>query len=517
MLAKPTITVAIPVYNDAEVVGKAIRSVLSQTILPYELLIVDDGSQDDLVQVVTAYNHSIVRYIKKEHSGLAKTRNFAVNNARGQYIAFLDADDFYLPDYIENIILTIENTKADMLYAGYRLYKTDCSVRREALLGLNDQEMLYNRLLCFGNFIAVSTVTARIKLIQELGGFNEQLRVNCGCEDWDMWIRVAKKAKIVFIKKILVEKNYNARGPYKRNPKMYRLDQRDVVIRGLNICPNNRATRIMALSNLHYIWASVELEDRHIFRAAFFLIRGAINHPYFPLMIIRRFTRLRTILLKQCKVHMMSCTIPLILDKKNDTDATRFAKKLIRMCIHSYIRIFQFFAKDTPWLCFDAVRWLNLNLHKKMNGYETGSGRSTIFFAKRVHKLTSIENSEEWFTKIRARINKRNLKNTKYIYIPPLSDSKETSPAYYNHILQLPDESLDFVLVDGRMRLKCCENARRKIKPGGFLIYDDSHREPTPFRLMKGWYVKNFTNGVTQTSIFIKRQIVLSSDKSKNY
>jgi glycosyltransferase involved in cell wall biosynthesis len=294
--SRPKMAVAVSVYNDAQVVGRAIESVLNQTLLPHELLIVDDGSEDQLESVVRAFGHPLIRYIRKEHGGLARARNHAVWNAEGDYIAFLDADDAYLPTYIEEVTGVLERSNADMVYTGYRLYNRDGSVRRESTLGMDGGAALYERLLCFGNFIAISTVTARVKLLQESGGFIQGLRVNCGCEDWDMWIRMSKNGRTVFIPKILVEKIFNPRGPYKRNGKLYRLDQREVVERGLQLDPYRALSyRRKALANLHYIWARVESEDRHFLRAAYFLFLGAIRYPAFPFRLLIRLIRLRAV------------------------------------------------------------------------------------------------------------------------------------------------------------------------------------------------------------------------------
>ena len=93
------VSVIIPVYNAASYLGAAIESVLAQTYTDYEILVVDDGSTDESGAIAASYPN--VRLFSREHSGIPKTRNFAVTEANGEWIAFLDADDTWLPNKLE--------------------------------------------------------------------------------------------------------------------------------------------------------------------------------------------------------------------------------------------------------------------------------------------------------------------------------------------------------------------------------------------------------------------------------
>ena len=292
----PTITIAIPVYNDAHVVHRAITSALNQSLLPFEVMIVDDGSEDDLESLISKYKHPILRYLRKEHSGLAKTRNFAVNHSLGEYIAFLDADDAYLPTYMEEVTSAIKQFKPDMVYTGYRLYKREGGLLKERCIGMNGSEAIYERLLCFANFICISTVTVSVDTLKALGGFYEHLRVNCGCEDWDMWIRLSQSGYLHFVDKVLVEKFFNPKGPYKREKSLYRLDNREIIERGLNLDPDSANTyRNRAFSNLYYLWARIEMEDKHFLNMAISLLLGTLHYPLFPFRLARRIIRFRAV------------------------------------------------------------------------------------------------------------------------------------------------------------------------------------------------------------------------------
>ena len=103
------VSVIIPTYNRAQVVGEAIDSVLSQTYNDLELIVVDDGSQDETRSVVSSYN-SQVTYLHQEHQGVSAARNRGIELARGKYLSFLDSDDLWLK---EKLYLQMEGMKSD--------------------------------------------------------------------------------------------------------------------------------------------------------------------------------------------------------------------------------------------------------------------------------------------------------------------------------------------------------------------------------------------------------------------
>ena len=125
----PEISVLIPLYNCEEYIGAAIESVRKQTFHDYEILVVDDGSTDEGWK--TASSCEGVRLIRREHAGIAKTRNFALSEAKGKLIAFLDADDLYAPeklklqkDYLDS------HPQCDIVFCRYQCF-TD--IQREEL------------------------------------------------------------------------------------------------------------------------------------------------------------------------------------------------------------------------------------------------------------------------------------------------------------------------------------------------------------------------------------------------
>lgn len=175
-----------------------------------------------------------------------------------------------------------------------------------------------------------------------------------------------------------------------------------------------------------------------------------------------------------------------------------------------------------PWLNAGAVRWLARRLAPSMEGFEWGSGRSTLFFARRAGRLTSIEHKAKWQRRVAALLAARRIGNVRLRLEPPLDQpgrpqlrpdlwrqlgyapQKPEFNAYADAILDFPEESLDFVCVDGRARVACALNALPRLRPGGFLVLDNSEWEKYAliFTAAAGWQRHDFENGVWRTTIF---------------
>jgi len=133
--------------------------------------------------------------------------------------------------------------------------------------------------------------------------------------------------------------------------------------------------------------------------------------------------------------------------------------------------VFRKLNKDQPWLTKPAIHFLDTWLKETDRGWEWGSGRSTQWFAGKSAHITSIEHEKVWFDIVSEKI-----KDDKYLGKITYELHELASDSYENSILRIEDETLDFVLVDGRKRYECITNAISKVKPGGLLILDNSDR-----------------------------------------
>lgn len=133
-MSKPKVTVIIPVYNAAKYIGRCLDSVLRQSFQDYEILVINDGSTDEsdiiLKKYVKDYPNKI-RYVKQKNIGVAKTRNKAIRMAKGDYVSFIDNDDYVDEDYLKSLV---PRGKEDIVISGYRRPDKDGKVRAEVEL-----------------------------------------------------------------------------------------------------------------------------------------------------------------------------------------------------------------------------------------------------------------------------------------------------------------------------------------------------------------------------------------------
>ena len=135
---------------------------------------------------------------------------------------------------------------------------------------------------------------------------------------------------------------------------------------------------------------------------------------------------------------------------------------------------YQKVSPDAPWMARTANEILASYLKTSDIGLEFGSGRSTIWFAKRIKHLTSVEHHEGWYQKVRQMLESNDLQNVDYHFIPKNREDDDANDADYVKILErVATNSVDFVLVDGVYRDFCALNSLRVIRPGGVLIIDD--------------------------------------------
>lgn len=182
-----TVSTVIPVHNDAQALLGAIESALGQSSPPEELVIVDDGSNAPLARHLARYGERVV-YVRQPHRGVSAARNAGIRASRGEWVAFLDADDRWRPDKLERQRRLMRGTTPgapDCLYARY--VTVAAGVRMLSRVPPRDGRLTIADLLR-RNWIGTSTVVARKAALLRTGGFDETLRV---CGDYDLWLRMA--------------------------------------------------------------------------------------------------------------------------------------------------------------------------------------------------------------------------------------------------------------------------------------------------------------------------------------
>jgi glycosyltransferase involved in cell wall biosynthesis len=202
----PRVSVVIPTYNRGELLRETIDSVLAQTYHDFEIIVVDDGSTDNTAQLLTRYQDD-VRLVYRAHKncGVAATRNHGIRLARGEFLAFLDSDDRWLPQKLERQLQFAD------AHPEYGLIATEISsFNKRGAVKAQNKTATYRiknghvvEHLLFGNWIQTSTVLARRECVQAVGGFDEE--VGQFGEDWLTWMRIAARSAIYFMPEPLVE------------------------------------------------------------------------------------------------------------------------------------------------------------------------------------------------------------------------------------------------------------------------------------------------------------------------
>lgn len=187
---KPAVTVVIPAWNAAWCVGRAIDSVLAQTFTDFELVVVDDGSTDDTAAALAPYGGRI-RVVSQANRGLAGARNAGIGAARGEYVAFLDADDWWLPEKLRRqVALMREQPRLAFCSTAVRVETPQGQPLPEWRCGQCVGRGALESIFSANAFVAGSgsAVMARRDALVRSGGFDESLR---SLEDIDLWMRLA--------------------------------------------------------------------------------------------------------------------------------------------------------------------------------------------------------------------------------------------------------------------------------------------------------------------------------------
>jgi hypothetical protein len=170
-----TVSVIIPLFNKGRLVERALSSVLSQTYSPFEVIVVDDGSTDDGPDWVQKYNDPRISLIRQENRGPGAARNEGLKRARGKYIAFLDADDEWMPSFLNTCIPILEDNEANITVActGYSVYAERAIERASGFYDMSEEMDLDIALYVFSSF-CVCFMLMRTDIVRKYGGYYEK-------------------------------------------------------------------------------------------------------------------------------------------------------------------------------------------------------------------------------------------------------------------------------------------------------------------------------------------------------
>lgn len=282
------ISIVIPLYNKASCILKTIQSVINQTYTNFELIVVNDGSTDEGVSIASSYPDSRIRVINKKNGGVCSARNRGIREAKGDYIAFIDADDLWEKDYLEEQVKMIHDFPEAAMWSinfaatrnekicrryktglpeGYRGYVKDYFLRAD-----HESELSHP-----------SCVLIRKDVFDKVGMWDERIRYS---EDSDMWFRINAVYKTAFYDRIMVyyEQEAENRAMNRRRDMRYFLPYyvdkfKDPMFRGNKEC-YTYVNRWCAVRIKQYYFSNDELNRKEAKEAATRLDYSVIPFKY---------------------------------------------------------------------------------------------------------------------------------------------------------------------------------------------------------------------------------------------
>ena len=204
------VSVVIPSYNCARYLAAAIESALAQTHNDTEIIVVDDGSTDETPAVAERYEKQII-YIRTANRGAGAARNLGIRASKGEYLAFLDADDWWEPTKLAEQLRELERDESvGLVYTDMRVHYDDGTTLESFLSTkhLASSGYIFDQLIQ-SQFVFPSTTLLRMSCVREVGPFDESMR---SLEDCDFLLRVCYKWKVALVRKPLVHRRQRAGG-----------------------------------------------------------------------------------------------------------------------------------------------------------------------------------------------------------------------------------------------------------------------------------------------------------------
>ncbi len=201
MNAKPLVSIIMPVYNSEKTVKKSIISVLNQTYDNWELIVINDGSKDNSIEILKRFNDNRIFLVEQENQGVVKARNNGMKSAKGEFIAFLDSDDIWVSNKLEIQIGYLLSTNKKFSYSKSFCFRNDEALCTNCFTFVHINFTDKEKILVY-DYIPTLTVVMHKDIITTIGYFDEKLK---SAEDWDYWIRILQKYEACYINEFLAK------------------------------------------------------------------------------------------------------------------------------------------------------------------------------------------------------------------------------------------------------------------------------------------------------------------------
>ncbi len=212
-MSSPKISVIIPCFNGETFLAEAIDSVLQQTFVEYEVIVVDDGSTDSSSRIMKQYG-SAINVVRQSNAGLSAARNAGIAVSRGRFLAFLDSDDYWRQDFLEKMVTTIESSGAQLAYCGWQNVGLPGDRGKPYIPPDYENSQQKLEFLFKNTCWPVHAAVIRREIVEMIGGFDPKWRA---CEDFAFWLRAAIKNRIVLVPEVMAFYRFHGVGQMTNN------------------------------------------------------------------------------------------------------------------------------------------------------------------------------------------------------------------------------------------------------------------------------------------------------------
>ncbi|MCX7595968.1 MAG: glycosyltransferase [Fischerella sp.] len=273
----PKVSVVIPAYNSMKYLPETLESVLQQSFTDFEVLIINDGSSDRIVQWASGLTDSRVKLISQKNQGVSVARNTGIAHAQGEYIAFLDADDFWHATKLEKQVRCLDDNQAVGLVHTWMAFVDSNGKSIGRVITSHAEGDVWKQLL-ESNQIACSSVMVRRCCLETVGGFEPNLNF---AEDWDLWIRISCHYPFAVIKEPLYYYR-QVSNSLSKNLQVLEESCRFVIEKAFQSVPKELLflkNHSYGYANLCLAWKALQSSDRDYKRAIYFCQRAIFYYP----------------------------------------------------------------------------------------------------------------------------------------------------------------------------------------------------------------------------------------------
>lgn len=282
----PLVSVIIPTFNRQNLILRAVKSILAQSYENIEIIVVDDGSTDNTKAILEEYiDTDIIKYVYQENARQAAARNNGIRNSNGDYIAFLDSDDVWLPSKLEKqLALMIADPELAMVYSNQIMENVSGEnevIYDKELLGEGD---IFSDLLLRVFYCSTQTILVQRSVIDEVGGFDEDFKN--ALEDWEFTLRIAWERKIGVIREPMVKRYENI--SYNRSYTLIRIENhRSILNKIFEIFDVEPSLKNTTWKKAWFTWADQCLISGYYWKAFRFSLSAIYSkHRKAPLLCV---------------------------------------------------------------------------------------------------------------------------------------------------------------------------------------------------------------------------------------